>query len=152
MRTLSALVVLAGCATAIAADAPEDRAREAAVALLKAVKAKDAEAVLKLADVPFLYKDGGLATHKDQAALKTWLTEKIGEINDPERVPTTVDEVLTFASVKEKIKDATEKALAEEVIGKDGFLAVVTSADGKKAGIAVKMKDGKARVVGLIVR
>ena len=143
-------VTLTLAAPGAAADKPEDQAREAAVALLKAVKAKDADAVVKLADVPFLYRDGGLVAHKEADALKKWVADKVQEVGDPDKVPTTVDEVLPFAAVKDKIKAAADRALAEEVMGKDGFLAVVATSDGKKVGISVRVRDGKARVVGLI--
>lgn len=150
MRVLPALALLAGCAPAVAADKPEDQAKEAAAALLKAVKARDPDAVMKLADVPFLYRDGGLASHTEAAALKKWLGEKLQEVKDADKVPTAADEVLPIAAVKDVIKGAADRALAEEVIGTDGFLAVVAAADGKKVGIAVRVRDGKARVVGLI--
>lgn len=116
----------------------------------KSIKAKDADSLMKLLDVPFVYRDGGLASHKDADALKAWLKMKLGELKDTERVPTAIDELMPFVAVKEKIKDATERALAEEVMGKDGFLAVVTTEDGKKVGIAVRLRGGKAKIVGLI--
>lgn len=152
MRQLAIAATLVFAPAAAAADKPEDTAKAAAVAFLKAVKAKDVDAAVKLTDVPFLYRDGGLATHKDAAALKTWLKDKFGEVKDPDKVPTTTDEILDFAAVKEKIKDEKERELAEEVIGKDGYVAVVTPDDGKKVGIAIRMKDGKAKVVGLVQR
>jgi hypothetical protein len=150
--TLCLLVTLVLSAAAPAADKPEDLARAAATDFLKAVKAKDAAAVLKLADTPFLYHDGRLAAHKDAAALKAWVTGKLDELKDADKVPTTVDEVAPFATLKEKIKDAAERALAEEVVGKDGFVATAATADGKKVVIPVRMKDGKARVVGVVAR
>ncbi len=150
MRILSSLTMLAVCAPLFAADKSEDKAKEAAVALLKAVKAKDAAAAMKLSDVPFLYKDNGLATHKEAADLEKWLTEKVGSVKDADQVPTAIDELLPFAAVKEKVKTDKEKALVEEALGKDGFLAIVAAPDGKKVGIAVRIKDGKARIVGII--
>lgn len=150
MRTLAVLTLFAFATAAVAADKPEDKAKAAAVAFLKAVKAKDADAVLKLSDVPFLYKDGSLTTHKDADSLKKWVTEKLSQLGDPDKVPTTIDELLPFAEVKEKIKNEDERKLAEEAVGKDGFVAILSSSDGKKVAIPVRVKDGKAKVVGVI--
>jgi hypothetical protein len=137
--------------TVVAADKPEDLAKTAALDLLKAIKAKDAEAVLKLMDTPFLYHEGSLATHKDKADLKTWVTNRLADLKDPDKVPSTIDEVVTFATIKEKIKDDAERTLAEEAVGKDGFVAMTSTGDGKKVVIPVRMRDGKARIVGIIV-
>jgi rRNA maturation endonuclease Nob1 len=150
MRLLSVLALLAASVPLFADDKPEDKAKEAAVALLKAIKSKDADAVLNLSDVPFVYRDGGLALHKETDTLKKWVSEKLEELKDADKIPTTVDELLPFATVKEKIKDATERTAAEEVIGKDGFVAFITDGGGKKVAIAVKLKDGKARIVGIV--
>ena len=128
------LVSVALCGSATAADKPEDQAKAAAIEFLKALRTKEPDTVLKLADTPFLYHDGSLATHKDAAALKTWVTAKLQEIKDPDKVPTTIDEVIPFATLKEKIKDDAERALAEEAVGKDGFVAMTTTGDGKKWG------------------
>jgi hypothetical protein len=136
--------------TAFAADKLEETAKDAAIAFLKAIKTKDADAVVKLCDVPFAYREGGITTHKDADSLKKWVKEKLETLKDPDKVPTTIDEMMPFATVKEKIKDASEKELAEEVMGKDGFLAVIMTEDNKKVGIAVRMKDGKPKIVGLI--
>jgi hypothetical protein len=142
--------LLASAPVALAADKPEDQAKEAALAFLKAVKAKDVDAIMKLTDVPFAYKEGELAVHKEADALKKWMKGRLEELKDPDKVPRTVDEVITFDSLKEKIKTPSERVLAEEVMGKDGFLALVSSDDGKKVGIAVRMKGGKPKIVGLV--
>ena len=150
MRQLVALLVLAIASSTFAADKAEEAAKDMAIAFLKAIKTKDADAVTKLCDVPFAYRDGGITTHKDADSLKKWIKEKLETLKDPDKVPTEINEMMPFATVKEKIKDASEKELAEEVIGKDGFLAVIMTDDNKKVGIAIRMKDGKPKVVGLI--
>jgi rRNA maturation endonuclease Nob1 len=150
MRYFAIAALFAFASATVAADKPEETAKNAAIAFLKAIKSKDVDAVMKLSDVPFVYKDSGIMVHKEADALKKWLKERLDELKDPEKVPTTIDEMMPFATVKEKIKDASEKELAEEVMGKDGFLAVLATDDGKKVGIAVRLKDGKAKIVGLI--
>src|SRR5262245_17011447 len=77
-----------------AADKDEDKAKEAAVAFLKAVKAKDLDAVMKAVDVPYLNddKDGLKVIEKTEdlkAAVKT-LLEKV----QPDKIPTEVGKAL----------------------------------------------------------
>jgi hypothetical protein len=149
MRPLAvALLVAVAAAPVSAADKNEDKAKEAAIAFLKAVKSKDVDAVLKVSAVPFAYRDDKLNVLKDTDELKTWLKEKLDEIKEPDKVPTELAAIHTFADIKEKIKDADQQKTIEEVVGKDGFIAVV-SADGKMVPILVRIKDGKATVVGL---
>lgn len=150
MRTFAAALLIALAGTLSAADKPEDKAKEAAVAFLKAVKSKDVDAVLKTADAPFAYKDGDkVVVLKTTAELKAWLKEKVGEIPDADKVPTTVDAVHTFADLKDKIKDEEQRKVIEGVVGKDGHVAVVATPDGKQVPLLVRTKDGKAVVVGL---
>jgi len=153
MRLLAVAVLLAFVVAAPAADdkeKPEDKAKAAVVSFLKAVKAKDVDAALKLSDVPFGHKEEGLSALKTTDELKMFFKDKFAEIKDAEKIPTEVKEVLPFATVKEMIKDEKEKALAEEIVGKDGLIAFIDSADGKKVAIAVRMKDGKPKIVAVI--
>lgn len=150
MRLLATALLAAFAASpAIAADKNEDKAKEAAVAFLKAVKATDADAVMKLAAVPFAYRENNAITVlKKEDELKKWLKERLEEIKDADKVPTEVSEMHTFASLKDKIKDEEQRKTIEEVVGADGFIAVV-SADGKMIPILIRVKDGKAKIVGL---
>ena len=153
MRLLAVAVLIAFVGAVPAADdkaKPEDKAKAAAVAFLKAVKAKDVDAAMKLADVPFGHKHDGLTTIKTTDELKAWMKERFDEIKDADKLPTEVKDLLPFATVKETIKDEKEKAHAEEIVGKDGFIALVEAGDGKKVAIAVRMKDGKPKVVAVI--
>lgn len=150
MRPFVAVLLVAFAGPVAAADKPEDKAREAAVAFLKAVKTKDADAVLKTAAAPFAYKDGEtLAVLKDADALKKWLKEKLDEVKDADKILTEVQTVHSFADIKEKIKSAEQQKTIEEVVGKDGFVAIIATSDGKQVPILVRVKDGKALVVGL---
>lgn len=149
MRSLAVALLVVFAAPVSAADKNEDKAKAAAVAFLKAVKAKDADAVMKVTAAPFAYRDGEkVAVLKDAAALKTWVKEQLDNVKDADKVPTEVGAVHAFADIKEKIKDEEQRKQLEEVVGKDGFVCVV-SADGKMIPILVKVKDGKATVVGL---
>lgn len=149
MRLFTAVLVAAFAAPLLAADKPEDKANEAAVALLKAVKAKDADAVMKLSAAPFLIREGDKPkVLKDTDALKAWVKERIDELKDTDKVPTEVTKVFAYADIKAKLDTETVKVV-EEVAGKDGYVAVVV-ADGNRVTILVRFgKDGKAKVVGL---
>lgn len=149
MRPLAVVLLIAATATPVsAADKNEDKAKEAAVAFLKAVKSKDVDAVLKTTAAPFIYRDDKLNVLKDTDALKKWLKDKLDEIKDADKVPTELASITTFADIKDKIKDTEQQKQIEEVVGKDGFVAFV-SADGKMIPILVRIKDGKAAVVGM---
>jgi hypothetical protein len=150
MRPLAVVLLVAFAApSAPAADKNEDKAKEAAIAFLKGVKAKDVDAVLKVSAVPFAYREGDkVSVLKDADALKKWVKEKLDEVKDADKVPTDLAAIHPFADIKEKIKDEEQRKTIEEVVGKDGFIAVV-SADGKMVPILVRIKDDKAIVVGL---
>jgi hypothetical protein len=150
MRLLCAVLLAAVTGAVSAADKPEDKAKEAAVAFLKAVKTKDADAVLKTTAAPFAYKDGDKVTVlKTADELKTWLKEKLPELKNADQVPTEVSAVHPFADVKDKIKDDEQRKAIEGIVGKDGFVAVVATPDGKQTPLLVRMAGGKAAVVGL---
>ena len=150
MRALAVglLVAFVG-SPAPAADKNEDKAKEAAVAFLKAVKAKDVDAVMKASAAPFAHREGGdIGVIKDEAELKKWVKEKLDSIADTDKVPTDVEKVVPFSELKEKIPGEDDKKKVEEVVGKDGFVATI-EVDGKTVVILVKMKDGKGKVVGI---
>jgi len=151
MRLLAVAALLAFVApTAFAEEKPEAKAKEAALALMKAVKAKDLDAIMKLSAAPFAYKEGDKPkVLKDEAAVKAWIKDRLEELQDTDKVPTTIDKLAPFADVKDMIKDADDRKLVEEVVGKDGFVAIV-EADGRTVIILVKInKDGKAKIVGI---
>ena len=150
MRSLAVGLLFAfAAAPASAADKNEDKAKEAAVAFLKAIKAKDVDAVMKASAAPFAHREGGeIGVIKDEAELKKWVKGKLDELKDADKVPTDVDKVVPFSELKEKINDEAERKKVEDVIGKDGFVALI-EVDGKMVVILVKMKDGKGKVVGI---
>lgn len=146
---LAGLVV----SSAAAADKDEDKAKEAAVAFLKALKAKDAATALKLCDVPFILDAPGkdMVIEKTEE-LKERLTALVEKNKDPDRIPTDVLEVVPADKVREKFGKEGNKAAMdtiEKVLGKSGFV-VTFGRDGKRVGgVLVTIKDGKAKVVGI---
>ena len=133
---------------ALAADKDEDKdkAKEAAVAFLKAMKAKDIDAMMKVSAVPFSYRENKKVDgFKDTNALKKWLKEKLDEIKEPDKLPTKLSLIKPVAD----IEDEKFRRILELVTGKDGFM-VVTSSDEKVVPILlVRIKEGKAQIVGV---
>jgi len=151
MRLLAVAVLFAFAVPTVAAeDKPEVKAKEAALALLKAVKAKDLDAIMKMTAVPFAYKDGDKPkVLKAEADVKAWIKDRLEEIKDTDKVPSELETLLPFADLKDKIEDKDDRKLVEDVVGKDGFVAIVNG-DGKMVIILVKItKDGKAKIVGI---
>jgi hypothetical protein len=149
LLAVSFVIAIAG-STAAAADKDEDKAKEATLAFLKAVKAKDLDAVMKTVDVPFLAEDKEepITKIEDLKAKLMMLLEKA----KPERIPNEVSKVLDAAAVLkllEEKKNPKSQAAIEKVIGKTGYAAILLR-DGKERGaILVQVKDGKAKVVGI---
>ena len=92
MRLLAVTTLLAFAAPAAAADKDEDKAREAAVAFMKAVKAKDLDAVMKTVDVPFLFEDAREPVTKPDDLKAGW--EKALPKVKPEKLPSGVGMVM----------------------------------------------------------
>jgi len=147
---IAALVLSAGAGTGLAADPPkaEDQAKAVVEQFVKAVKAKDLDAVLKVAAVPWLAD--GKRVIKDADDLKSYVKEKLDGLTDPDRVPSDVLRVGRWEKFAGRAKlDAAEAKMADEVAGKEG-LVVVLGRDGKDGGaILVRVEGGKAKVVGV---
>jgi hypothetical protein len=150
MRLFVALMFV--CAVgqiAFAADKDEDKAKEAAVSILKAFKAKDIDAALKVVGTPFSCREAGKTKIlKDADAVKAWVKDRLGEIDDADKIPTEIQKLVPFATLKDKIKEEERKPI-EEVLGKDGFIAIVASPEGAPLLILIRVKEGKAQVVGM---
>lgn len=128
----------------------EDKAKEVALAFLKAVKAKDVDALLKTVDVPFLMegKEEPVAKAEDlKEGMKTFLAKV-----EQDRVPADVGKVMDVAGIRDlfaKKDDKKPLEAIEKVLGKTGY-AVFLVRDGKERGaVLVRVKDGKAAVVGI---
>jgi hypothetical protein len=145
-RLTAALLVALSAAQAPAADKDEDKAKDAAVAFLKAVKSKDADAAMKTVAAPLFARENEQdKVLKDEAAVKAWVKRRLEEVKDAEKVPSKVAAVYRF---QEEVKDEEGRKVVEEVLGKDGFL-VVAKANGRSLLILVRLKDGEGKVVGI---
>jgi hypothetical protein len=152
MRILLA-VALFTCATAAAADKPEDLAKDTALAFLKAAKARNLDDAVKLTGTPYFSQKGDEVKLLDKAddvraALKTGFDRPINE----ETFPTDVVEIVPAAKVKEKYGAKTKPEtfeLIEKALGKDGFVVVLGKDKKPTGGVMIAMKDGKAKIVGI---
>jgi hypothetical protein len=149
---LAALVV----SSAAAADKDEDKAKEAVLAFVKAVNARDVDAMMKLVDVPFVASSNGKNTVFEKAEdLKADFMRWVGSLPADAKFPDQVIEVLGFEARLEKLKkaglkgDEPEVKLARKVVGKNGYAVVLGNNGVTKGVFLVTIKDGKARVVAI---
>jgi hypothetical protein len=155
-------VLLAGLLVALttshtgAADNNEDKAKEAASAFLKALAAKDLDALMKTVDAPVSFDLGasGGPTIDKPEELKQALA-KLVETAQPDKVralkPGTV---LNMEALAKYAKDKGDKdefaAKAEKLVGKSGYMVMLVGAKGaERLGLLVRIKDGKAFVAGI---
>jgi len=146
------MIAIAG-SLASAADKDEDKAKEAALAFLKAVKAKDLDAVMKTVDAPFLNDEKGeIKVIEKIEDLKTDLKAKLEKIKNTEKIPTEVSEVLDRPAIRKKLagkKGEEELKKIEKVLGDKGYAVVLGKPDDESGALLVRIKDGKAKVVGI---
>lgn len=154
MRCLLA-VALVGLAAAgsNAADKPEDLAKQVALDMLKAVKAKNLDDAMKLVGTPYFFQMGDKPELLEKAdAVREKLKVAFDRPIKDADLPTEVTEVLTMAKAKEKFggKGKPETLeMIEKAAGKDGFVVVLGKDGMTRGGFLVAMKDGKAKVVGI---
>jgi hypothetical protein len=126
-----------------ATEPAREKAKEAALAFLKAIKAKELEGTLKLADVPWL--SNGQQIIKDADGLKKRL---VSILRRSQALP---DEVLpisvTYGGIKDMFKEKRQQ-FADKVLTKDDW-AVVVGRKGKATELVwVRVRDGKGKVIG----
>jgi len=148
LSSIAILVLWVGSSLSLAADKPEDQAREVVGQFVKAVKAKDVDAVMKVAGVPW-FADGKEVI-KSEDELKRYVTLKLDGLTNPDRVPSEVIRVERWDKFPRREKlGADEAKKVDEIVGKDG-LVVILGRDGKDAGaILVRVEGGKVKVVGV---
>lgn len=133
----------------------QDKAKEVTVAFLKAIEAKDLNAIMNTVDVPFeLRGKGGTIAKTDELKekLKTVLEAprdklriELGMVLDLPAFRKMVEERKGKGEVMEQLEKVLEK-----VLGTSGY-AVTLVRDGKDVGgILVRVKDGQAKVVGIM--
>src|SRR5437763_457288 len=146
---LGALVV----SLARAADKDEDKAKEAILAFVKAVNARDVDAMMKLVDVPFVASSKGKNTVFEKAEdLKADFMRWVGNLPANAKLPDQVIEVRGFEAHLKKAgveEDEPEVKLARKVVGKNGYVVVLGNNGVTKGAFLVTIKDDKGRVVAI---
>ena len=153
MRLLAITTLCALATPAFGADKDEDNAREAVALFMKALRAKDVDAAVKVADVPFLIwdKEGPQAVEKAED-LKTRIRAKMATLPDPEKVPLAAAELVDLPALRKMAvgkKEAEEIKNLEKVLGAKGYAAFLGKEGPRGGFVLVRIKDGKAAVVGV---
>lgn len=129
-----------------AQDKGDVQAREAVEKFMKAIKAEDLDALMKVCDVPF-FQDGQKII-KDRDELKKEFA-KVFQDKDLTQLSFEIKEVHLFDKIGAKLNEK-DRELLKEVIGKEDRVVLVdvkVGDRGDKAAIMVRAKDGL--VVGL---
>jgi hypothetical protein len=144
---------LTGCAgpapTSAPAPAPdpkaEAQAREVVGQFLGGLRAKDLDALKKATDVPW-YDTGADRVITDGEELAAHLNKRMSH-TEAEKVPTTISEVAPFSATRDTVKNQELRGHLDKVLSKDD-LVVRMAAKGDIVYVFVRIRDGKARVVG----
>ena len=157
MRALFVCLLVVFAAPTHGADKDEDKAKEAAAAFLKALVAKDIDALMKTVDVPYM---GDIGSAKPQMIYKsdelkdemtTILKGVRTEVFGPLKVGTAYDMAAFTKFAKENTKPEEVELLIEQVekvAGKSGYF-VRLGEKNKDSGLVIRIKDGKALVAGV---
>lgn len=158
MRLLAVLTLAAGLlfGSAVQADdKPEDKAKAAAAAFMKALKSKDVDAALKESDVPFVCP--GLAPGAPPKLDKLEKLEALApllklliETQKDWDVPIAVGKVEPLADMPPGRSKDPEVKQVFDVAGADGFVVFLNNEKKEEVLLLVRIKDGFAKVVGLL--
>jgi hypothetical protein len=164
MRPFAVVLLFAVISTlAYGADKDEDKAKEMVAVFIKALKAKDIDAVMKTVDVPFFMRDKESKLIEKTEDVKTTLKGLLAELKDPAMIPSEIVSVHDLPALRKLVMDKSkdnkdkdsdkvkkELELLEKALGEKGY-AVVIGRDGKPhGGVLIRIKGGTAKVVGLI--
>jgi hypothetical protein len=155
MRNLAVVVIGLACGVAgSAAPKPKDPepnidalAKEAAEQFAKALNEEDLDAVMKVVDLPFGWD--AVKTVKDREGLKEEFARVFRE-KDLTRFRFAVDEVKTYGDVAPKLSERRKKVLDEVLKNEDRvvFVKPVPAKSDDRTGIAVRIREGKVKVIG----
>jgi hypothetical protein len=145
---------LSGGAAEVKEDKGDSQAKEAVAQYIKAMKDKDLDGLLKVADVPFC--ENGRRVIREREALKKMYQTVLKE-KEFSKAKVKVKMVTTLPKLEELSKDKfseKERKNLGEVLGKDHrvVLIEIERPDGKKgqALLGVRLRDGKAKVVAAL--
>jgi hypothetical protein len=161
MRPFAVVLLFAVTSTpAYGADKKEDeaKAKEAAALFMKAVTAKDIDAVMKTVDAPFFMKDREPKLIEKTEDLKTEMKSVLARIKDPNKIAAEILSVHDLPELKKMImekknsdKDKEKKMLEliEKALGEKGYAVVLGKGGESEGAVLVRIKDGTAKVVGI---
>jgi hypothetical protein len=154
MRALVVCLLVVFAAPIHAAENDEDKAKEVAAAFLKALIAKDTDALMKTVDAPFVIdfgvsKEGPIKSDE----LKEKMT-KLLEKAEPDKVRSlAVGKVYDMAALGRYAKEKNIPQLAEQaekLVGKDGCMVMLLGYKEREIpGVLIRFKDGKAFIASL---
>ncbi len=125
-------------------DKADIQAKEVAAQFMKAMKAEDSQAVMKVVEVPFFWD--GKKNIKDRQEMERNFA-RVFEEKDLTQIEYTIKAVHTFGKLPENLLNEKDKGLLKEVLDKDDRIVLVAL---KRDGLAimVRFREGKAKVVG----
>jgi hypothetical protein len=148
----AALLVVVFLPPLHADDSPDMLAKAAVEQLLKAFKASDINAIMEAVDTPWFHNGKELIKEREQ--LKREFHKELSRDKDRAGLQHKITDNVTYKSVREKLREE-ERKLADEAIKEDDRVLLVrigkdVSGDqGDKVAFLVRIRDGKAKVVGL---
>ena len=133
-------------------DAQDMLAKKAFEQFMQAYKASDIEALMEAVDTPWFHNAKEVI--KDREQLKREFHKELGREKDRAGLQHRITDCVAYKTVREKLREE-ERKLAEEVLKEDDRVLlvrigkVVTGDQGDKVAFLVRIRDGKAKVVGL---
>jgi len=154
MRLLAIALLFAFAVPVFGADKDEDKAKEVALAFLKAFKAKDLDAIMKTVDVPFLSDEKGENKVIEKVEdLKANVKMRLEKFKDTSKITSEVGKVMDLADIKKLLESKKGKndelAKIEKVLGDKGYAVMLGKPGEEDGAVLVRIKDGKAAVVGV---
>jgi hypothetical protein len=149
---LIAILSLAATLAQVRADDADRLAKKAVEEILKAYKASDIEAIMEAVDVPWFHD--GKEVLKEREQLKREFHKELGREKDRAALQHRITDCVAYKTVRDKLREEERKLADEVVTGDDRVLVVrigkvVTGDQGDKVAFLVRIRDGKAKVVGL---
>ena len=158
MRLLALGLLVAFGSPVRAADKDEEKAKEVVSAFLKAVVAKDVDAAMKTVDVPFTFEVGSsrAVTVNKTDELKGRLDKMIKNADSDLVKDFKVVKAYDMKGIAKYAADAGGEdegkkfaETAEKLVGKSGYMVVISGKEGKEVPVLIRFKDGKALIASL---
>jgi hypothetical protein len=125
---------------------PEELAKKVALKFIKALKARNAENAIALADVPWINLRGRVL--KDPMEMKKDLQNLIERLPDTNEIPEQILKTVIYRTFRKQLQPMGREA-CDQVLGKQDWI-VMFARDGEGAiSVMTRRKGGQARVVGI---